>query len=291
MIPKLHYISQGNSAREHLEHIQKACTAGAELVQLGLKNVSDKKLLKLAQEVREITSHFQTRLIISHNYKIAKEVKADGVFVEQADTCPSIVRKYVYTWQLIGATANNLQECETLMAKEVDYICLKPFRSTTKNTIYTVLGLNGYTAIVEALNTKTPIIGAGGITTVNIMPGSGHLMSGQTVYLKTKRVNTVEKMILCNETNGICGGMKMANGTNSIQDKPFPGTRGRSAAIVRELFYQAIDYKNKIEAAEDDPDKIPPFDIGLNAVVEILDGKRIVHHHTHRADDILTVLR
>jgi len=132
---------------------------------------------------------------------------------------------------------------------------------------------------------------AGGITTVNIMPGSGHLMSGQTAYLKTKRVNTVEKMILCNETNGICGGMKMANGTNSIQDKPFPGTRGRSAAIVRELFYQAIDYKNKIEAAEDDPDKIPPFDIGLNAIVEILDGKRIVHHHTHRADDILTVLR
>ena len=39
MIPKLHYISQGNSAKEHLDHIQKACTAGAELVQLGLKNV------------------------------------------------------------------------------------------------------------------------------------------------------------------------------------------------------------------------------------------------------------
>ena len=60
IIPKLHYISQGQSAKEHLEHIQKACSSGAELVQLRLKNVSEKKLLKLATEAREITSHYQT---------------------------------------------------------------------------------------------------------------------------------------------------------------------------------------------------------------------------------------
>ncbi len=133
---------------------------------------------------------------------------------------------------------------------------------------------------------------AGGITTVNIMPGSGHLMSGQTIYLKAKKVNDVADMLFCSDPqNGICGGMKMANGTNSIRNKPFPGTRGKSAAIVRELFYIAIDYKNKIDSSEDDPEKLPSFDIGLNAIVEILDGKRIVHFHTHRADDILTVLR
>lgn len=42
MIPKLHYISQGNSPKEHLENIQKACTSGAELVQLRLKGISEK---------------------------------------------------------------------------------------------------------------------------------------------------------------------------------------------------------------------------------------------------------
>ena len=47
MIPKLHYISQGNSPKEHLDNIQKACTSGAELVQLRLKHVSEKKLLKM----------------------------------------------------------------------------------------------------------------------------------------------------------------------------------------------------------------------------------------------------
>jgi len=43
MIPKLHYISQGNFRKDHLDNIQKACTSGAELVQLRLKNVSENK--------------------------------------------------------------------------------------------------------------------------------------------------------------------------------------------------------------------------------------------------------
>ena len=169
IIPKLHYISQGSSPKEHLENIQKACTSGAELVQLRIKGISEKKILKLAIETREITAHFQTRLIINDYYKIAKEVKADGVHLGQTDSCPTMVRKHLYTWQIIGGTANTLQECETLISKDVDYISLAPFRlSATKDNLGTVLGLNGYVAITEALNTKTPIIGCGGITTEDV---------------------------------------------------------------------------------------------------------------------------
>lgn len=165
MIPKLHYISQGSSPKQHLENLQKACTSGAELVQLRLKNLSEKKVLKIATEAREITAHFQTRLIINDHYKIAKKVKADGVHLGQMDPCPTEVRKYLHTWQMIGGTANTLQESELLLTKEVDYISLGPFRtSETKNNIGPVLGLNGYTAIIEILKTKTPIIGVGGIT-------------------------------------------------------------------------------------------------------------------------------
>ena len=167
-IPKLHYISQGSSPKEHIENIQKACTSGIELVQLNLKNVSEKKLLKLATEAREITSHFQTRLIINANYKIAKAIKADGVHLEKTDACPTIARTHLYTWQMIGGTANTLQDCEALINKEVDYISLGPFRLTTKDNSSQVLGLNGYTAITEALNTETPIIGFGSITTENV---------------------------------------------------------------------------------------------------------------------------
>ena len=169
MIPKLHYISQGSSPKEHLENIQKACSSGSELVQLRLKDVSEKKNLKLAKEAREITSHFQTRLIINDHYKITKEVKADGVHLGKTDSCPTIARKHLYTWQIIGGTANTLQDCETLISKEVDYISLGPFRfTTTKDNLSPVLGLSGYTVIIEALKTETPIIGFGDITTEDV---------------------------------------------------------------------------------------------------------------------------
>ena len=169
VIPKLHYISQGNSPKEHLENIQKACASGAELVQLDLKDVSEKKLLKLANEAREITAHFQTRLLITNDYKIAKAVKADGVHLEETAVCPTTARLHIYTWQIIGGTANTLQDCETLLKKEVDYIRLGPFRNTTTvNNSPTVLGLNGYTAITETLKTETPILGVGGITTEDV---------------------------------------------------------------------------------------------------------------------------
>ncbi len=193
IIPKLHYISQENSPKEHLENIQKACTSGIELVQLHLKNISEKKVLKLAKEAREITSHFQTRLIINHHYKIAKEVKADGVYLGKTDSCPTIARKYVYTWQSIGGTANTVQDCETLMGKEVDYICLGPFRYTaTEDNLSPALGLKGYTAITEALKTEIPIIGIGGITTEDVTDILETGISGIAVSTEiTRNFNTI----------------------------------------------------------------------------------------------------
>lgn len=132
---------------------------------------------------------------------------------------------------------------------------------------------------------------AGGLTALNIMPGSGHLLSGQTVYVKLRGGRTVEDLMIRDADGQPMGGIKMANGTNSIRDKPFPGTRAKSAALVRERFIKAVEYRSKIAAAAGDPEKLPPRDLGLEALVEVLEGKRIVHHHTHRHDDILTVLR
>ena len=60
---------------------------------------------------------------------------------------------------------------------------------------------------------------------------------------------------------------------------------------MREKFVQAQEYRDKLERAGDNPDKRPERDLDMEAMVEVLEGKRIVHHHTHRHDDILTVLR
>jgi imidazolonepropionase-like amidohydrolase len=135
---------------------------------------------------------------------------------------------------------------------------------------------------------------AGGITTANVMPGSGHLLSGQTLYLKLRKGNTIDDLEIQLPDGRIAGGLKMANGTNSIRANgagPFPGTRAKSAALVREQFVKAVEYRDKVRKANGDATKMPSRDLAMEALVEVLDGKRTVHFHTHRHDDIVTVIR
>jgi imidazolonepropionase-like amidohydrolase len=93
--------------------------------------------------------------------------------------------------------------------------------------------------------------------------------------------------------DGIYGGIKMANGTNSLRagGGTFPATRGRSALMQRNLFIRAQEYQRKLRDAGDDESKKPTRDLQLETMVEVLEGKRMVHYHTHTHYDILTVLR
>ncbi len=132
---------------------------------------------------------------------------------------------------------------------------------------------------------------AGGLTTINVMPGSGHLLSGQTLYLKLRDGEIVDDLLIFDEEGNIAGGMKMANGTNSQRDPPFPETRAKSAALVRTEFVKAQEYQKKIERADGAAEKMPDRDLRMEGLLKILNREWIVHHHTHRHDDIMTVLR
>ena len=151
--------------------------------------------------------------------------------------------------------------------------------------------------VMDAIDVRSPSLRrarAGGITTVNVMPGSGHLLSGQTVYLKLRRGRIIDDLLIPDAQGRPSGGMKLANGTNALRpgsSGPFPGTRGRSAALVREQFVRAQEYRDKVRRAGDDAAKRPPRDLALEGLAEVLDGTRTVHFHTHRHDDIMTVLR
>ena len=154
--------------------------------------------------------------------------------------------------------------------------------------------LNPEVRVLDAVNPESNDFKkalSGGVTTVNIMPGSGHLMSGQTIYVKLREANTIEGLLEVNE-KGIYGGMKMANGTNSMRGTGgFPGTRSKSAAMDRELFLKAVEYKKKVDSAKGVASKMPERDLRMEAMMEVLEGKRVVHFHTHKMNDILTVLR
>jgi imidazolonepropionase-like amidohydrolase len=155
--------------------------------------------------------------------------------------------------------------------------------------------IHGEVRILDALDARNDRIRtarAGGVTTANIMPGSGHLMSGQTAYVKLRDGRTIYDLLFCDDVRTeICGGMKMANGTNPIGSPPFPETRARSAALVRAKFVEAQEYARRVQDANGDPEQMPARNLELETLMEILDGRRIVHFHTHRHDDILTAIR
>lgn len=153
---------------------------------------------------------------------------------------------------------------------------------------------------LDAINPFDPGIRmaqAGGITTANIMPGSGNVIGGQTLYVKL-RGHTVEQMWI--PTDDVLGGLKMANGENPKRSYgsrgQAPQTRMKIASLQRSEFIKARDYMRKWDAyrkklATSDDATPPEVDLRLEPLVEVLQRKRTVHFHTHRADDIMTVLR
>jgi imidazolonepropionase-like amidohydrolase len=152
---------------------------------------------------------------------------------------------------------------------------------------------------IDAINADDPGIKmavAGGVTTANIMPGSGNAIGGQTVYVKL-RGKTIEEMRIIDQKT--LGGLKMANGENPKgygRRGLAPATRMKIAALQREQFLKAREYKQKWQkyreaTAKGDKAVAPETDLGLEALVEVLDHKRTVHFHCHRADDLMTAIR
>lgn len=132
---------------------------------------------------------------------------------------------------------------------------------------------------------------AGGVTIANIMPGSGNVIGGQTLYVKLRGTTAEAMRILGKLPDGteILGGLKMANGENPKgygRRGQAPFTRMKVAALQREQFLKARDYMAKMKG-----DKKPDRDITLEPLVEVLERKRTVHFHCHRADDLMTAVR
>lgn len=128
-----------------------------------------------------------------------------------------------------------------------------------------------------------------GVTTVVTGPGSANVIGGLTTAIKTygKRV---DDMIVKDPV-----AMKVAFGENPKRvydsQKKSPTTRMATAAILRENLFKAKIYLEKKERAKGDPDKMPDFDIKMEALAMVLKREIPLKAHAHRADDIFTALR
>ncbi len=142
---------------------------------------------------------------------------------------------------------------------------------------------------------------AGGVTTINILHGSANPIGGLNSVVKVKYGRPIEEFIF----PGAPPGIKFALGENvkrsSSPNLPgvqrrYPNTRMGVEEVIRDAFTRARDYKkawDEYDAAvkRGEKDLIPPRrDLQLDPLVEVLEGKRLVHSHCYRADEIMMLI-
>ncbi|MDB5280658.1 MAG: thiamine-phosphate synthase [Ferruginibacter sp.] len=171
MFSKLQYISQGTTEVKQLNNIQQALDAGCNWIQLRFKNATPAAINALAAQVKEICASCNATFIINDHPQIAKEISADGVHLGLQDMPVTDARKITGD-KIIGGTANTLDDVLKRIDEGCSYIGLGPFRfTTTKEKLSPVLGLEGYSKIMEGLNQrqmKVPVYAIGGIVLEDI---------------------------------------------------------------------------------------------------------------------------
>ncbi len=137
---------------------------------------------------------------------------------------------------------------------------------------------------------------AGGVTSLQVLPGSANLIGGRGVTLKNVYSNSYQGM----KFPGAPHGMKMACGENPKrvygERKQLPSTRMGNMAAYRAQWIAAqhyIDeqdaYEKKLAAGKDDA-KAPKRDLKLDTLAAVLKGEILVHMHCYRADEMMTIL-
>lgn len=137
-----------------------------------------------------------------------------------------------------------------------------------------------------------PLALAGGVTTLQILPGSANLIGGRTVTLKNVPGRSVYEMKFPDAPHGL----KMACGENPKrvygERQMAPMTRMGNVAGYRIAWAKAESYRNKWnQYREDGADSdTPERDLQLDTLVEALDGEISVHIHCYRADEMMVMM-
>ena len=137
---------------------------------------------------------------------------------------------------------------------------------------------------------------AGGITSMQVLPGSGNLIGGRGVTLKNVYSTTYQGMKFPDAPHG----MKMACGENPKrvygERKQLPSTRMGNMAAYRAQWIAAQKYIDEQEAYEKkvadgkDDAKAPTRDLNMETLAGVLKGEILVHMHCYRADEMMTIL-
>src|SRR5689334_11193252 len=130
---------------------------------------------------------------------------------------------------------------------------------------------------------------AGGVTTLQVLPGSANLIGGRSVVLKVVPARTVQSM----KFPGAKYGLKMACGENPkrVYANRGPSTRMGNVAGYRAAWIQAERYRRQWDRWNETHQGDPPArDLGMETLTEVLRGNILVHNHCYRADEMAQMI-
>ncbi|NUO62485.1 MAG: amidohydrolase family protein [Gemmatimonadaceae bacterium] len=136
---------------------------------------------------------------------------------------------------------------------------------------------------------QLPRVLAGGVTTIQVLPGSANLIGGRSVVLKMVPSRSVQGM----KFPGAKYGLKMACGENPkrVYQQRGPSTRMGNVAGYRAQWIQAETYRRRWDkwnaTHQGDP---PQRDLGMETLAEVLRGNILVHNHCYRADEMMQMI-
>jgi len=136
---------------------------------------------------------------------------------------------------------------------------------------------------------QIPLAIAGGVTTIQALPGSANLIGGRSAVMKLVPGRTVQEM----KFPGARYGLKMACGENPkrVYQSRGPSTRMGSMAGYRAAFIQAEQYRRRWEKwNKDHSGDAPQRDLRMESLAEVLRGNIFVQNHCYRADEMVQML-
>lgn len=142
---------------------------------------------------------------------------------------------------------------------------------------------------------------AGGVTAANLLHGSANVIGGLNTVVKFKWGHPVEDFPIAGAPPGIkfaLGENPKRVGASGIPGRAvrYPQTRMGEMETIRDAFVRARDYKKswddyRAKAAKNDKTAVPPRkNLELEPLVEVLEGRRLVHSHSYRSDEMLNLL-
>lgn len=134
---------------------------------------------------------------------------------------------------------------------------------------------------------------AGGVTAMQLLPGSANLFGGRGITIKNVPSRTAEGM----KFPGAPHGLKMACGENPKRvygsRNASPGTAMGNMAGYRKAWIAAADYRDKMQTWREDgadPSKRPDRNLQLETLAGVLDGEILVHNHCYRGDEMAAMI-